>query len=111
MSDIENNQQTPYDEMVQTKELQMLKTIVPYINPREQNQMVLMIQLLQFRHTYRLMNQGNARLSAASLPEGADRRTAMLNDLRPFCNPKEQDLIDNLINMFTILDNRDLFNS
>lgn len=111
MSENENSSVTPFDEMVQTRELQMLKTIVPYVNTTQQNQMVLLIQLMEFRHTARLMrqNQGRSQLSAASLPEGTDKRSAILSDLRRFCTPHEQELIDQLINLFTILENYEMF--
>ena len=34
---------TPFDEITQTKELQMLKTIVPYLSKDKQRPLVMMI--------------------------------------------------------------------
>lgn len=105
----EQNRITPYDEMMQTRELQMLKTIVPYMNQNRQMQMIMFIQYLELQHTYQVMRTGPSALSACEIPEGTDKRTAMLNDLKCFCTPKEQETIDNLLNLFCILDNYELF--
>lgn len=109
MADLETTHLTPFDEMMQTRELQMLKTMVPYMNQGQQMQMVMLIQFLEFRHTYQVMREGNAALSACEIPEGTDKRSALLNELRCFCTPKEQETIDTLLNLFTILDNYELF--
>lgn len=109
MAENETNHVTPYDEMMQTRELQMLKTIVPYMNSSRQMQMIMFIQYLEFQHTYKLMKQGAPALSACSIPEGTDKRTAMLNELRCFCTPKEQETIDTLLNLFCIMDNYEMF--
>lgn len=101
--------QTPYDEMVQTRELQMLKTMVPYIGQNQQIPFILMIQYLEFQHTYELIQRPKSTLSACSLPEGKDKKSSLLNDLKVFCSPEEQEMIDNLLNVMTILDNYELF--
>ena len=104
----EKNHTTAYDEMMQTRELQMLKTIVPYMNSGQQMQMVLMIQYLELSRSIQMMRRGENALSACEIPEGTDRRTAMLSDLRCFCSPKEQEAIDTLLNLFCIMDNYEM---
>lgn len=41
----ENSLFTPFDEITQTRELQMLKTIIPYMPHDSQKQMTLMVSL------------------------------------------------------------------
>lgn len=106
---MENAHMTPYDEIMQTRELQMLKTIIPYVNGPQQMQMVMFIQFLEFQHSYRMIQNGAPELSACEIPEGTDKRSALLNELRRFCTPKEQETIDTLLNLFCILDNYEMF--
>ena len=40
----EESKFTPYDEILQTRELQMLKTIIPYVNKPMRKQLSLAIQ-------------------------------------------------------------------
>ena len=100
---------TPYEEMTQTRELMMLKSMVPYLSGNRQVQMLFLIQYLEFQNTYRLIKSGPSALSACEIPEGTDRRSAMLNAMRKYATPKEQETIDTLLNLFCILDNYDLF--
>ena len=39
-----------------------------------------------------------------SVEEGGNTMLAMLNDLRQFCNSKEQETLDMLANMFSMLE-------
>ena len=88
----ENSLFTPFDEITQTRELQMLKTIIPYMPHDSQKQMTLMVAL-----------------SVAETESMADRRLSMLNALKKYCSKSEQDTIDNLLNIFSVLDNREIY--
>ncbi len=100
---------TQYDEIMQTRELQMLKTIIPYLGARQQTQMAMCVQFLELRRSMQMMKESAPELVASSLPEGTDRRTALLNELRPFCTQKEQESIDMLLNIFCIMENYEMF--
>ena len=100
---------TAYDEMMQTKELLMLKTMLPYMERSRQLQLLMIIQFLEVQHTRQILDHGGGELSACAVPEGTDRRSAMLSDMRRFCSPREQETIDNLLNILCIVDNYDLF--
>ncbi len=105
----EQNLFTPYDEMVQTRELQMLKTLVPYLEGRRKRQIAMLIQYLELRHTSSLFSSGSGALSACEIPEGTDRRSAMLIALKDYCNPKEKEMIDTILNLFSVMENYELF--
>ena len=99
---------TQYDEIMQTRELQMLKTVIPYLGARQQTQMAMCVQFLELRRSMQMMQQNAPELVACNVPEGSDRRTALLNELRPFCTPKEQESIDMLLNVLCIMENYEL---
>ena len=92
---------TAYDEAMQTKELQILKTILPYMSPAMQPQLSMLIQIIQIRN-------GNFTLSASEVNNGSDKRTAMLTEIKKFCSPKEQETIDNILNIMCVMDNYEL---
>ena len=50
-------------------------------------------------------------MAACALPNGTDRRNAMLSAIRQYCSPKEQETIDTILNLFCVMDNYELFNS
>lgn len=102
---------TPYDEKMQTRQLQMLKTMVPYLAGNMQKQMAVFIQCMEVKNTMSMFQGASNGLSICEVPQGTDKRLAMLNAVRQYCSPKEQETIDLMLNLFSIIDNYDLFNN
>lgn len=100
----ENATLTPYDEMLQTKDIQILKTIVPFLDFSAQRQAAMLIQCLEFRHITSLFSSKENTLSICSVPDDTDKRSALLTAVRRYCSPKEQETIDNLLNLLCIMD-------
>ncbi len=100
---------TPYDEAMQTRELQMLKTIVPFLEGRQKQQLGMIIQYMEIRHFSQLLQNSSSALGACEIPAGNERRSAMLNALREYCTPKEKETIDTILNLFCIMDNYEAF--
>ena len=73
---------TPFDTMTQTREIQMLKTVIPYMKSSQKKQFAILIKYMELQNTLQ----------------------SLLNSLRPFCTPKELETIDMLTNMFSMLE-------
>ena len=99
---------TPFDEITQTKELQMLKTIVPYLSKDKQRPLVMMISCMAMLNSMKVLSETPA-LSVAETETPSDRRIAMLNALKKYFSPSEQEAIDNILNVFSILDNKEIY--
>ena len=95
----ENSLFTPFDEITQTRELQMLKTIIPYMPHDSQKQMTLMVHYISLMNSMRMIDSAPA-LSVAETESMSDRRLSMLNALKKYCSKSEQDTIDNLFKYF-----------
>lgn len=96
---------TEYDEMLQTKELQIIKAILPYLNNQNKKTVSMLIQYVTMNKAINLMNKNNSELGIAEYTDEKERRISMLNAIKKFCTPKEQDTIDNFINMLYVMDN------
>ena len=88
----ENSLFTPFDEITQTRELQMLKTIIPYMPHDSQKQMTLMVHYISLMNSMRMIDCAPA-LSVAETESMSDRRLSMLNALKKYCSKSEQDTI------------------
>ena len=99
---------TPFDEITQTKELQMLKTIVPYLSKDKQRPLVMMISCMAMVNSMKVLSETPA-LSVAETETPSDRRIAMLNALKKYFSSSEQETIDNILNVFSILDNKEIY--
>lgn len=101
---MENTPFTPFDYMTQTRELQMLKTLLPYMRESQKKQFAILIKYMELQNTIQVFSQEDKVLSMCSIDEESNTTLAMLNDLRQFCNSKEQETLDMLVNMFSMLE-------
>ena len=102
---------TEFDGLVQTRELQMLKSLLPLANVRSQLPLAILIQSMEFRNTIQMFQNNANVLSACSVHNEPDKRNAMLQTLRRFCSPKEKETIDNFLNIMCVMENYDNFSS
>ena len=91
---------TPFDTMTQTREIQMLKTVIPYMKSSQKKQFAILIKYMELQNTLHIFSQEEQVLSMCSLPEEENNPQS----LRPFCTPKELETIDMLTNMFSMLE-------
>lgn len=102
---------TPYDEMMQTKEVQILKSALPFLEKNMQRQTAFFIQYLELMHVKNVFENNKNSLSICEIPDGTDRRSAILSAIRQYCNPKEQETIDTIMNLFCIMENYDVLSN
>ena len=102
---------TEYDGLVQTRELQMLKSLLPFANVNTQLPLAILIQTMEFRNTVQMFQSNANVLSACAVHNEPDKRNAMLQTLRRFCTPKEKETIDTLLNIMCMMENYDTFSS
>ena len=95
---------TEYDGLVQTRELQMLKSLLPFANVRSQMPLAILIQSMQFRNTIHMFQNNANILSTCSVHNEPDKRNAMLQTLRKFCTPREKETIDTLLNIMCVME-------
>lgn len=108
MDDVTN---VTYDDVVQTRNVQILKSVVPFLDVRSQRPIAMMIQYMELRNAYNAFSKPNNSLAACAVNEGTDRRNAILGAIRKYCTPKEQETIDTLMNLFCVMDNYDMLNN
>ncbi len=98
---------TEYDAQIHTKDLQMLKELLPFVQSRNQMAVAMLIQMKEFQNTMRYFQENANSLSALSVAPDADRRSALLQVLRKFCTPNERETIDNILNILCVMENYD----
>ena len=95
---------TEYDELVQTRELQILKSLLPFADIRNQLPLAVLIQSMEFRNTVQMFQNNANVLSACSANNEPDKRSAMIQTLRKFCSPREKETIDTLMNILFVME-------
>lgn len=94
---------TPFDQEVQTRELQIFKTMIPYLMPGQQRMFALMVKFMELQKTAALFNGNAPSMQVCSATDPQERMTQMLADIRNYCTPKEQENIDMALNLIQML--------
>lgn len=101
------------DTLIESRELQILKTMVPYLHESQQKTMAMVIKLMEFQKTAALFDSSqesySEELHACSGESDMERMTKMLGALRGFCSEKELENIDMILNFMEMTANYDLF--
>ncbi len=95
---------TIFDTLTQSREIQMLKTAIPYMKQAQQKQFAILIKYMELQKAAAVFsNDENATLAACGLPEEELNSINMLNEMRKYATPKELETIDTLTNLFSML--------
>lgn len=100
-----DNEQTIHandlDSLIGDNHLQMMKAALPYMNVPQQRLISFFVKFNELRRTIDLFEEGEvAAMGICSLgeEERSDSPINMLNTIKPFADPSEQDFIDLMIN-------------
>lgn len=102
----ETNNRPLLDSLVDSKELQILKTAIPYMQHPQQKQLAMTIRFIEFMKTTELFEEtGNIytqELKACSGESETQRLSKMLTAVKELCNENEKERIDMLLNVIEI---------
>ena len=69
---MEPNSFTPFDNMTQTRELQMLKTAIPYMKGDQKKQFAILIKYMELQNTIQVFNQEDKVMSMCSVSQNTE---------------------------------------
>lgn len=94
---------TIFDTLTQSREIQMLKTAVPYMKQSQKRQFAILIKYMELQRAIQIFTPGAASLSACEIPAEENNSLNMLNEMRKYATPREQEMIDNFTNLFSMM--------
>ena len=87
--------QTEFDERTIGRSTQLLKALIPFLEPSQQKMFGLMVRIIEFNMTADFFNHNRITACAFKPPCGGD----MLSELKCYCSPEEQKQLDMMIGM------------
>lgn len=99
---------TPFDLEFFSKPLQILKVMVPYMPPKEQRSLAMMIKFLELQKVSTLFNGKSSALQSCSIEDSGERMTQMLNEIKNYCSDKEKENIDMALTMMQMFSTYEL---
>ncbi|MBO5371486.1 MAG: hypothetical protein J6A75_02085 [Lachnospiraceae bacterium] len=98
---------TTFDIETQSRSIQILKTIIPYIDSTKQKNFALIVKFLELKNVASIFNGSSVSLSMCSSEDPAEMKFQLLNDIKKFCTPTEQDSIDMMLTAFQMFSSYD----
>lgn len=99
---MENETLSLYDNRLQSKEINILKTILPYLNPTSQKNISMLISYMQLQKTMEYFENPENTMQIVAM-EKKDNAVDILNAIRVHCNHQEQQQIDHLLNALQMM--------
>lgn len=87
--------QTEFDERTIGRSTQLLKALIPFLEPSQQKMFGLMVRIIEFNMTVDFFNHNRIPACAFKPPCNGD----MLSELKCYCSPEEQKQLDMMIGM------------
>lgn len=98
---------TAFDIETQSRNLQILKTVIPYLNVSRQKNFAVLVKCLELKNVMQVFEEPPASLSICSSEDSSQMRLQLLNDIRKFCTPAEQESIDMMLTAFQMFSSYD----
>ncbi|MEG0804984.1 MAG: hypothetical protein RR364_01720 [Lachnospiraceae bacterium] len=95
---------TPFDAVLQTQQLQMMKAAIPYLSTESRKALSMFIKCTELFNTMHVMEDEQSMLQICSLDDSEKQPVAMLQELRTYCSGKDQENIDMLINFYQMFE-------
>lgn len=99
---MENESLSLYDNRLQNKEINILKTILPYLGSTAQKNISMMISYLQMQKTMEYFENPENTMQISAL-EKKNSTSDILNAIKVYCNDNEKRQIDQVLNAMQML--------
>lgn len=110
MDQQESTPMTDLDQMVSDDQLQMLKAAIPYVSPSGQRFLSVYSKIRELQNTLALFPQRNSDMGICGTgTEPHMQPLDILNEIRPFCSNAAQARIDQMTQVFAMLQMAELF--
>ncbi len=91
---------TNFDTQMQNQELQMLKTMLPYMQWSQQKSLAVMIKYMELKNTAEVFSAPTPTMQMCDITDGRERTLQMLSDLSEVCSGQQRENIDMMLNAF-----------
>lgn len=95
---------TPFDELVTSPELQMIKLLIPYAPASGRQMLAALIKYTELQKAVRLFRSGGSYREVRSFEEDRpDTPAGMLERMRPYLSPQQTSTLDMIVRVQEIM--------
>ena len=95
---------TALDRVANQNHLQLIKAVLPYIQPGNQRMLSVFIKMLELQNILRFYDRGDHCVNACSISGETPGVLDILSDIRNYCEGGEQEMIDQCLQLMTVME-------
>lgn len=100
---------TPIDQIANQNHLQLIKAVLPYIQPQNQKMLSIMIKMIELQNILHFYEQNLSCISACSTEPEHPGMLDILTNIRNYCEGEEQGIIDQWIQLASAMEMYSIF--
>lgn len=104
MNRSDSNKMTPFDNLIFSPELQMLKLFLPYTPAKNQKLLAICIKFMELKHTIHYFQHVQKDIHAQAFEKPASTPFDILEELRPYLSDEEQARMDSVLTVLNMME-------
>lgn len=104
MDDQSNIPMTPFDTLITTPGLRMMKLMIPYLPPSNQRLLAVYVKFLELQQTFSFFRDFRSDLHSCAFEKEVSSPSDILEELRPFLRKRDCEMIDQIKNMLNVME-------
>lgn len=104
MNRSDSDKLTPFDRLISSRQLQMIKLLIPYTPKKSQRMLAICTKFLELNYTIQFFQNYPTDIHTQAFEKSNFSAFDMLDELRPYLPEEEQNMMDSLLNMFNIME-------
>lgn len=95
---------TPFDKLITSRELQMLKLLIPYTPPGSQRMLAFYVKFLELEHTVEFFRHLNSDIHSQAFDKSISSPTDLFDELRPYLPKEMQNSIESVLSIMNVME-------
>lgn len=95
---------TPFDTLISTPGLRMMKLMIPYLPPSNQRMLAVYVKFMELQQTFSFFQDFRSDLHSCAFEKEVSSPSDILEELRPFLRKSDCEMIDQIQNMLSAME-------
>lgn len=104
MEHYDSEKMTPFDQLISTQPLQILKLLIPYTPPENQRFLAVYTKFLELQHTINFFQNFRSEMSSQDFEQKAISPWNILQEIRPYISKQTAETLDMVRNIMEMME-------
>lgn len=104
MDQSDNDKMTPFDRLISSRQLQMLKLMIPYAPSGHQRMLAIYAKFLELEHTIDFFQHLNSDIHTQAFEKETSSPAGILDELRPYLPEQIRNSLDSILSAFNMVE-------